>query len=242
MTRTGRWRERLAAIAVALSLGAEAADRVEALEVKPTLPDSGLQGAKAAEGEKKDESGIDWKSTYGFAVGIGFTPLRTANIESASIRNGTVRIDKENNGAAGVWLEFHQWAQLNKDGTRGWGPFVAIQAASSTGSEAIGAFALGLMYGSKGGPTTKKTVSQPYAIKDENNNTKAITSAPVSETQSGRNGTGFNIGIAVASVKVQTLGDGLTANQPPPTGVTEIYYKTKRMYVPLIMTSFTFDL
>lgn len=227
-------------VAILMTATAAIADKVEALPVTP-LPDLPLQGAKAAEDAKKEESGIDWKS-YGFAVGIGFTPLRSANIEAASIRQGTVRVDKENNGAAGVWLEFHSWTWLNKNSNRGFGPFVAIQAASSTGSEAIGAWALGVMYGTKGTAKTKKTVSQPYVVKDDNNNVKAITSATVAETQQGSGGTGFNIGIGIASVKVQTLGDGLFANQAPPTGVTDVYYKTKRMYVPLIMTSFTFDL
>jgi hypothetical protein len=209
---------------------------------------------EAANGEAKPESGAggtDWKSEFGFAVGIGYAHLRTPNIESASVHGGAgsgnvVRVDKENNGIPGIWLELHNWWSLK--GNRGWGPFIAIQAASSSGSsDAIGSWALGVMYGSKRPTQTTTTDLKPVAIQKEDgtvgkktDGSPAVAAVPVKTTTTGSTTPSFNIGIAVASMKIQVLGDGLTANQPLPAGITEVYYKTKRMYVPLILASFGF--
>ena len=256
---------RCAAAALALlSVSAVAAERAVPMGVAPPpmvpraparTEEPPTQPEPATEEPAPQSTLPNWTDDFGFAVGIGYSHLSKENIKTASVRGSgdaaVVRIDESNNGVIGVWLELHNWLGTTHGGTRGFGPFVAIQAASTGGSgDAIGAYALGFMYGSKRGLTKSTTKTQYRSFnyyddstgkfKTDSRGAPVTKTVPTEQVQESSPSPSWNIGIGVASITVQTLGDGLTAGSALPTGVTEVYYKKKRMYVPLIMSSFTF--
>lgn len=133
-----------------------------------------------------------------FGIGLGYTnTVGRDRIESASVQNGTIRIDHEKNSIPRILLESHLLLTLNEwscffrkpgcedteQGKWGIGPFVALQSGDS---EIIKAVAAGVMIGYKYDNQSKRS---------------------------------FNLGIG-ASVEPnsKTLGDGLNANQALPAG------------------------
>lgn len=153
-----------------------------------------------------------------FGVGISLTHDlgKTDRVESASVVNGVVRVDNENNDIARIMLESHYFFTPKKQfrlnpnmaaNQWGWGPFVALQPGTD---EIIEAVALGVMWGFKRNDNPKDTSS-------------------------------WNIGIgAVVDPNVRVLGDGIEEGKPLPSGETEIRYKEKSQGGVLILTSFSF--
>lgn len=168
-----------------------------------------------------------------FGVGISYTNDlgNRDRIGSASVVNGIVRVDDENNGNARIMLESHYFFTPCGDLLRirglsrnpcewqgatgwkrgepkwGWGPFVALQPSGGDG-KLIDAIAMGGMIGLR---KSEKT------------------------TQS------FNFGIGyVMDINVKVLGDGVVANQPLPAGETAVRLKDTSQSGLLLISSFSF--
>lgn len=156
----------------------------------------------------------------GLKLGVGLSLTHDLGendrVDSASVVNGIVRVESENNDVVRIMLESHFFFPQEKDfplfgrvkGNQwGWGPFVAIQPGSN---EIIDAIGFGVMVGFK------------------------RTSDP-SDASSWNIGMGF-----VVDPNVKVLGDGIQADQPLPPGETEVRFKEKSQWGLLIITSFTF--
>ncbi len=161
--------------------------------------------------DKKDFLGLRFGVGLSLTVDLG----QQDRVESASVINGIVRVENENNAVARVMLESHYFFKpsrrflwgVNPDGW-GHGPFVALQPGTN---EIIEAVALGWMWGFKRGNSADETTDS------------------------------WNIGIGVVvDPNVQVFGDGLQPNQPLPAGETQIRYKEESQYGVLILTSFSF--
>lgn len=157
----------------------------------------------------------------GFGVGLSLTIDAGQNerINAASVVDGIVRIDDEDDATANVMLESHYffktpskkndkkvlWGLLDES-KFGHGPFVAVRPGDE---DIIDAIALGWMIGLK---------------RDEE----------ATSTGSWNLGLGF-----IVDPNVQILGDGIEANKPLPGMETEVRFKEKTQGGLLIMTSFS---
>jgi hypothetical protein len=112
-----------------------------------------------------------------------------------------------------VLLEAHYYPEKItwNTGDFGWGPFAAVETGSSGTSNSNGISGYGM--GLIGG----------WKVGD---NTKS---------------SGFNIGVGYLwEGNVQTLGDGITANNPLPTGETQVRYKNQSVGAIIVFFSWTF--
>lgn len=180
--------------------------------------------AEAAEVEKANNEFLGFR--WGMGVAVSADIESGHRVESASVVNGIVRVDEENDIIPRIFLETHKFfagptrPALSKTGkplkdannqevfvaTWGQGPFVGIQ---SSGENVIDAFAFGYMVG--------------WRRKLDNDNDS------------------FNIGLGlVIDPKAQVLGDGQEANQPLPTGETEVRLKKESRIGVTLVYSFTF--
>ena len=151
-----------------------------------------------------------------FGVGISLTHDvgSNARVKSASVVNGIVRVNDENNDIARIMLESHYFFTTNRKFLGsvsslkwGWGPFMALQPGTDDIVEALGG---GLMIGFK-------------------------RSDDPSDTSS------WNVGFGLVIDPNKTiLGDGITENQPLPPGETEVRLKEKSQLGILVISSFTF--
>lgn len=147
-----------------------------------------------------------------FGVGLSFTmdTGKHDRVEQASVVNGIVRIDKQNNDVPRILLESHYFF-LPKTSFLGvpkenWGlgPFVAIQPGSDNIIQAI---SLGLMVGFK-----KKFNDSSWNL-----------------------GVG-----AIVDPHVKILGDGIKKDQPLPTGETQVRLKETSQWGVVFLASFGF--
>ncbi|PTQ63627.1 hypothetical protein C8J45_105203 [Sphingomonas sp. PP-CE-3G-477] len=147
-----------------------------------------------------------------FGVGISFTLDSGDNdrVTEASLVNGVVRVDDEDNGRARIMLESHyfftpdwQWTGLQK-GVWGVGPFVSLQPGTDNIIEAIG---MGLMFGFR--------------------------------RSSGKESFNLGFGM-IADPNTRVLGDGVFADRPLPNGETEVRFKEEMQRGFLILSSFSF--
>jgi hypothetical protein len=164
--------------------------------------------AKEEERAKANFGGIE------FGVGISFTlDVGTSDrVTNASVVDGVIRVDDEDNGRARIMLESHYFFTSKgrtflgvQPGDWGAGPFVALQPGTDDIIEAI---ALGGMIGFR---------------------------RPNGGSES------FNLGLGVViDPNTRILGEGLVANQPLPGGETEIRYKQEMQTGLLVLASFGF--
>lgn len=132
-------------------------------------------------------------------------------IEEAAIVDGIVRVSDENNSRARIMLESHYFFTGNKR-------FLG----SSAGNWGIGPF----------------IAVQPGS--DEI--IEAIGGGVmVGFRRAGDSNSSWNLGLGiVVDPDVRILGDGFTANQPPPGSETDIRFKEKSQAGLLIISSFSF--
>ncbi len=161
------------------------------------------------------------RGTFGgidFGIGISFTlDVGTSDrISDASLVNGIVRVNDEDNGRARIMLESHylftppsnvDFLGLDNSGTEkewGFGPFIALQPGTEDVIEAIG---MGLMFGFR----------------------------------RGKGDESFNLGFGVViDPNTRILGEGVVANRPLTNGETEVRYKEELQTGFLILSSFSF--
>ena len=187
--------------------------------VSATVVRAQTTDAAATENATTDQSPPSRESEFlglGFSAGISLTidGGSRKRIESASVVNGIVRVDDENDTRARVMLESHYFFETPHKFLRvldaknwGHGPFVAVQPGSNEIIEAVG---LGWMVGFK---------------RNGGNNDNSS----------------WNIGIGVAvDPNVQTLGDGLVENMALPEGEQGIRFREETETGGLILVSFTF--
>ena len=153
----------------------------------------------------------------GGAVGWTHNLGRTI-VKSASIQNGLVRIDSQQNDQVRPWIEVHawfvEWGRAEKTDQNpkprpqwGFGPFVAV----APGANFVDAVAMGAMIGRK------------YRTDSDSN-------------------LSFNLAFGAAlNLNQQVLGDGFNANQPPPPGETSVRYKNTSTGSFLMMFSVGWD-
>lgn len=161
------------------------------------------------------------RGTFGgidFGIGISFTlDVGTSDrISDASLINGIVRVNDEDNGRARIMLESHylftptsnvDFLGLDNSGIEkewGFGPFIALQPGTEDVIEAI---EMGLMFGFR----------------------------------RGKGDESFNLGFGVViDPNSRILGEGVVANQPLTNGETEVRYKEELQTGFLILSSFSF--
>lgn len=153
------------------------------------------------------------KEFAGIQMGIGLAMTYKHGrdrVQEASIQDGLVRIDKEENRLPKVMLETHYFFTPEKNPNFGWGPFVAIEPNGSGGT-AIGSYAIGGMIG--------------FRRKDQ----------PSMEKGSWNLGVGY-----IVNTNVKTLGDGINENEPLPGSEKTIRYKYTNQPGWCFIVSFSF--
>ena len=220
----------LAAPPVAPGASAAAAVPVAAADAAPaeapaqeasTFAGPGTAGLTAKDG-RQTFGGLDLGVGLSFTIDLG----KVDRISRASLVNGVVRSDDQDNGRARIMLESHYfftpctWNFLglkNPCSTQdnylvadpekarwGLGPFIAIQPGSDNIIDAIG---LGFMIGAR-------------------------------REQSGQS---FNLGVGVVfDPNTRVLGEGILKNQALPNGETEVRYRETLQTGLLVLTSFSF--
>ena len=169
--------------------------------------------------EKNAETAASNSRFAGLDFGIGLSFTRDIGIRdrvaTASLVDGLVRIDDENNDRARVMLESHYfftpgvgtavaYGEKVKLARWGIGPFVALQPGTDEVIEAIG---MGVMVGFRRGDSDQS----------------------------------FNLGVGyVVDPNTRVLGDGIVKDKPLPGGETEIRFKDVAQSGWLILTSFSF--
>jgi hypothetical protein len=184
-------------------------------------------GSESAPG-RQNFGGLDLGIGLSFTADVG----KEDRISRASVVNGIVRTDDQDNGRARIMLETHYFftpctwdflsilrnpctVETDAEGrafrvadpgkTRwGLGPFVAVQPGSDN---IIDAIALGVMVGAR----------RPNSSESFN----------------------FGVGI-VLDPNTRLLGEGLEANKPLPVGESEIRYRETLQTGILVLTSFSF--
>ncbi len=153
--------------------------------------------------------GINW------GAGLALTQINgSPYIDSASIVDNKVVVDKSYNYNAGIMLESHFFwrekdlkTQTFGGKAMGHGPFIAIELLNKEQGD-IGAFTVGYMFGFKNN------------IKEKNS---------------------WNLGIGFfVDTNVKVLGDGIVAGQPLPPNETEIRFKEVDRTGIMVMLSYTF--
>ncbi len=192
-----------------------------------------------ADGTGNNNNGNNNKTGWGIGVAADFD-VGGKRITKASIVNGLARVnDTSGNVGVGFVLEAHYFFRdwpipFVRNGCTAAavklylfpctdpaiGPFVAIEVGGGSSSSPaanapITAFALEGMVGFRH--------LDPSKVANKN-------------TTSSWN---FGIGLRV-DPRAQVLGDGFSANQPPPPGETAIRYKTEPRYGIILLSSFSF--
>lgn len=168
------------------------------------------------EGKRQFEEGTSEFAGINFGVGISLTfdLGDDSRVEDASIVDGIVRVNNENDKIARVMLESHyffvpggRFLKMNSlhSGRWGWGPFVALQPGTD---EIIEAISVGLMVGFR---------------------------------RPNETGASWNVGIGyITDPNVDVLGDGFVENQPPPGNETEVRLKEISQDGIVLLFSFSF--
>jgi len=171
--------------------------------------------------ENDSKKGFQEFAGINFGVGLALTFKHGENrVESASVQNGIVRVDKESNRTPKVMFETHYFFQPKwldnilkekpEDRTNwGIGPFVAIQPGDS-GGRVIDTYGLGILMGFR------------------------------RDGQSGNPRGSWNIGVGyVVTTGAKVLGDGIEEGQPLPAGEKDVRYKETNQPGWMIMASFS---
>lgn len=164
----------------------------------------------------------DFGDRFGLGAGLSLTwDLGSrSRIGDASVVNGIVRVDDQNNANARIMLETHYFftPKINLFGTGyrnlpgsvpkwGWGPFIAVQPGSDNIIDAIG---LGMMVGFKRNDNPEDTSS-------------------------------WNIGVGIViDPNTQVLGAGIVPNAPLPDGETEVRFQEREQIGLLVLFSTSF--
>ena len=164
----------------------------------------------AVEISTRDFAGL----SFGVGISATFDTGSTDRINSATIVDGIVRVEDEQNRVARIMLESHYFFLPDSNllnfssvppGSWGWGPFVALQPGTDEIIEAIG---LGLMLG------FRREASSPQS---------------------------WNIGLGyVVDPNVKVLGDGFRANREPPGNETIVRFQEKSQQGVVLLFSFSF--
>ena len=171
--------------------------------------------------------------TLGIGFGLSFDVQGQKRVVSVSAPNNIVRVDDtSSNVIASVVVESHYFFVPHTDlnlGTAvvpaytwGHGPFVAIDAGTSTSNNSlIYGFSIGWMIGFR----------QPhYSVID----TRTGTKGAIYDSSSWNIGLGFRV-----DPQSKVLGDGLVANMPLPPGDT-VRTKTVPRYGVMLLSSYGF--
>jgi hypothetical protein len=146
---------------------------------------------------------------FSWGAGAGYAFGQGPRRVTASVVNGVVRVSSDVTDGPRVFLEAHVFpeALAPNSGTRGLGPFAVVEAGSSSGTSSSALTGFGL--------------GVMYGWQ-----TDAKSSA------------GFSVGVGyIWEGGVQTLGDGIVANQPLPKGETQVRYTNQSAGAIMIMLS-----
>jgi hypothetical protein len=148
-----------------------------------------------------------------WGLGVGYAFGQGPRRVTASVVNNVVRVSSDVTDGPRVFLEAHYFPEwwTSHAGNFGWGPFATAEAG-----------------------TTGSTSSN--AITGFGLGLMAGFKVPGTTTSSG-----FNVGVGYLwEGSVQTLGDGIVANQPLPTGETQVRYKNQSVGAIAVLFSWKF--
>jgi hypothetical protein len=178
----------------------------------------------------------------GFAAGVAMS-FGQSRVNSARVINNTVRVTDSSDAMAGIVFESHYFFvpktsflnDLVAAGSWGHGPFVALDASTSNGTSIVSGVSIGYMIGFR---RTSLTPVHPTIAAAAPGTAVAVPGASVLTTDN--NSWNFGIGFRV-DPKATVLGDGFTANLPPPPGEADIRLKTVPRYGVMFVTSYSFN-
>lgn len=163
-----------------------------------TLPP--LDELNAAKDREADAaSKIDFEERLGLGLGVGYAWGRGPDrVEEAEVVNGVVRVQRSKTDGPRLFFEAHRFLWTFNNHNHGLGPFVSIQTGAD---DALSSWGVGLMFGAREKATQNKGVAQSTS-------------------------NSWNLGVGYLwDDDVQLLGDGIVANEPLPSGETEIRFK-----------------
>jgi len=149
-----------------------------------------------------------------FGLGAGYAFGRGPGRVTASVVNNVVRVSSDITDGPRIFLEAHYYPEFipftTKSGNFGWGPFATFETGAGGSTSSTGLTGFGL---------------------------GIMAGFKVSNTSSS----GFNVGVGYLwEGNVQTLGDGIIANQPLPTGETQVRYKNRSVGALAVLFSYKF--
>jgi hypothetical protein len=146
---------------------------------------------------------------FSWGLGAGYAFGEGPRRVTASVVNNIVRVSSDVTDGPRVFFETHYYPEKTTftSGNFGWGPFVTVEAGASNTSNSNVISGFGL--GLMGGWKTDSNSSG-----------------------------GFSLGVGyVWEGNIQTLGDGIVANQPLPKGETQVRYKNQSAGALMIVLS-----
>jgi hypothetical protein len=176
-------------------------------------PDSGNPGgANAAQNALSNTQSESQFLGLNWGLGAGYAFGKGPRRVTASIVDNVVRVSSDVTNGPRVILEAHYYPEKItwNVGDFGWGPFAAVEAGAAGTTSSSGITGFGV--GVMGG----------WKVASDSSS-------------------GFNLGVGYLwEGNVQTLGDGITANQPLPAGETQIRYKNQSVGAVILFFSWTF--
>jgi hypothetical protein len=148
-----------------------------------------------------------------WGLGVGYAFGQGPRRVTAALVNNIVRISSDVTDGPRVFLEAHYYPEwwTSHTGNFGWGPFATVEAGTAGSTSSNGITGFGL--GLMAGFKVPGTTSS----------------------------SGFNVGVGYLwEGNVQTLGDGITANQALPSGETQIRYKNQSVGAVALLFSWKF--
>jgi len=147
-----------------------------------------------------------------WGLGAGYAFGKGAKRVTASVVNNIVRVSSDATNGPRVLLEAHYYPEKItwNEGDFGYGPFAAVETGAAGTTTSNGITGFGL---------------------------GLMAGWKVASNSSS----GFNLGVGYLwEGNVQTLGDGISANQPLPAGETQIRYKNQSLGAITVFFSWTF--
>jgi len=189
-----------------------------AIEIASTITDPTLR--KTTMGEIGDQDASKFWSVWGVGLVVNFDTGHRKPIKSASIVNGIVRVEEEDEIKYGLGLEVHRfllgtsWGAAGRrpwSGAMAFGPYVSVMPGTNNVIDVIGA---GLVWGFIGGRS--------------------------SEAESNKLSMNVAVG-AYVDPGARVLADEFEDGKAPPAGETTVRYKTVAQYGVQGVLSFSYS-
>jgi hypothetical protein len=220
--------KRIVTLALMMLIGGYAAARAQ-----DTLEEALVEENTKTEDAVNEFAGVKWGAGIGVIGGFGGDQA----VEKASVVNGVVRVDEEDDLRPQLFLEMHAFTLIGADG-KSWKKYRQDKRSYRSGM-------------AQGNAGTDPTMPAPPMrgfgpfIALQSNDNEVIDALAVGVMWGFRmnpdKSASINIGIGLSfDPSIQVLGGGLKDGSPLPTGETEIRLKKESRFGWALMTSFTF--